>query len=230
MLPTTLNQLVHLLTHVLIFMNNDYVNSETLRLNPNICSTTLNMVLLLDIYIFSTGNFVKISLGSSCNHAIAALASLFVIKTNTRVRNCLIWRVSVIIVCLTIVHSVTAKMLWSKSLGRSSSQLFVTTKWIYTATRSCIIEISIFFFIFREQNFENGLVRVENGQQFLTLLNLLSLRDTQPRVTRYFFHVNDNSDCFEMVDIDTKKMRPQIAIMIGSHFGFWDIRWKVSYL
>ena len=84
------------------------------------------MVPILDISLFSTDNVEKISRGRSCNHGITALASLFVIKTNAKVRNCLIWRVDVITMCLKTVCNVTAKMVWPRSLGRTGSQLFVT--------------------------------------------------------------------------------------------------------
>ena len=80
-------------------MNNNVVNSETIWLNQNKCYTKSNMVLILDIYLFSTDNFVKIFVGMSCNHGISALVYLFVTKTNTRVRNGLIWCVNANIMC-----------------------------------------------------------------------------------------------------------------------------------
>ena len=98
-----------LLTHVWIFMNNNDANSETIWLNQNKCYTKSNMVPILDIYLFSTNNMVKISVGRSCNHDISALASLFVTKTNTRVRNGLIWCINANIMCSKIVYNVTAK-------------------------------------------------------------------------------------------------------------------------
>ena len=122
-----------LLTHVWIYIYNNDVNSETIGLNQNKCFTKSNMV--LEISLFSTDNFVKISAGRSCNHYISVLAPLFVTKTNTRVRGGLIWCVNANTMCSKIVYNVTAKMVWAISLGRSGSQLFVTTKWRYRAIR-----------------------------------------------------------------------------------------------
>ena len=42
--------------------------------------TTSNMVIIFDDSLFSTKNFVKISLGRYCNHGISALRPLYVIK------------------------------------------------------------------------------------------------------------------------------------------------------
>ena len=109
-------------------MNDNDANSETIWLNQNECYTKSNMVPILDISLFSTDNFVKISVGRSCNHGILMLASLFVTKTNTRVRNGLIWCFNANTKCSKIVYNGTAKMLWLISLGRSGSQLIVTTK------------------------------------------------------------------------------------------------------
>ena len=95
--------------------------------------TKSNMVPILDI---STDNFVIISVGRSCNHGISALASLFVTKTDTRVRNGLTLCVNAKTMCSKIVYNVTAEMLWLTSLGRSGSQLFLTTIWRYRAIRS----------------------------------------------------------------------------------------------
>ena len=61
-------------------------------------------------------------------------------------------------------------MLRSRSLGRSGSQLFVTTKWIYRAIRTCIIDISIIA-IFRGWHFENGLVGVKYDQ--ISIANII---------------------------------------------------------
>ena len=53
-------------------------------------------------------------------------------------------------------------MLWPRPLGRSGSQLFVTTKLIYRAIRSCIIEVLVLYVaIFRGPHFESGLVGVK---------------------------------------------------------------------
>ena len=71
-------------------------------------------------------------------------------NNNTRVRNGLIWCINGLIWCINgliwcvnantlcskIVYDVTAKMSWPISLGRSCSQLFVTTWWRYRAIRS----------------------------------------------------------------------------------------------
>ena len=62
-------------------------------------------------------------------------------------------------------------MLWSRSLGRNGSQLFVTIKLICRAIRNCIMEISIFVFaIFLL--FENGLVGVKYDQIFVAKINI----------------------------------------------------------
>ena len=53
------------------------------------------------------------------------------------------------------------------SLGRGGSQLFVTTKWIYRAIRSCIIESIWFFAIFHVRHFEHGIAGVKYGQIFI---------------------------------------------------------------
>ena len=147
-----LNQLVQLLTlkkkplltHVQIFMSNNDVNGETLWLNQRECFTTSSMVLILNISLFSTDNFVKISMGRSCNPGISALAYLFVRKTNTTVRNYLVRECQHYM--FKIACNVTAKMLRPRSLDRSGSQLFMTTEWINRAIRNCIIEILILFF------------------------------------------------------------------------------------
>ena len=47
---------------------------------PKQCYTKSNMVPILDIYLFSTDNFVKIFMGRSCINGISVLASLFVTK------------------------------------------------------------------------------------------------------------------------------------------------------
>ena len=122
-----------LLTHVWILMNDNNASSETIWSNQNKCYTYTksNMVPILDISLFSTDNFVKISMGRSCNHDVSALASLFVTKTNTKVRYGLIWCINANTMCSKIVNSLTAKMLWPISLGRRGRQLFVTTKWRY---------------------------------------------------------------------------------------------------
>ena len=136
------------------------------------------MVPMLDISLYSTDTFVKISRRRSCDHGISALASLFVIITNKRVRNCLIWRVNTISMCLKTVYNVTAKMLWPRSLGRTGSQLFITIDLICWAIRSCIMEISILFLaICHVQHFENGLVGVKYGQ--IVMLNYFSQRTSQ---------------------------------------------------
>ena len=119
-----------------IFLNINDANSETIWLKQNKCSTKSNMLPTLDIFLFSTDNFTKISMGRSCYHGISALASLFVTKTSTRVRNGLIRCINVNTMCSQIVYRVTVTMLWSISLGRRGSQLFVTTKWRYKALRS----------------------------------------------------------------------------------------------
>ena len=103
-------------------------------------------------FSISTDNFVKISLGRSCNHGISELASLFVIETNTRVRNGLIWLVNTITISFKTVYNVTAKMLWPRSLGRNGSQLFVIIKLICRAIRSCIMEILFWFLPFAESD------------------------------------------------------------------------------
>ena len=104
------------------------------------------MVRILDISLFSANNFDKISRGRSCYHGISALASLFGIKTNTRVRNYLIWRINAITMCLKTVYNVTAKMLWPSSFGRTGNRLFVTIELICRAIKGCVMEISSFFF------------------------------------------------------------------------------------
>ena len=108
--------------------------------------TTSNMVSILDMSIFSTDNFAKISLGRSCSHSISTLASLYVIQINTEVRISIIWCVNAITMCLKTVYNVTAKILWLRSSGRNGSQIFVTIKLICRAIRSCISGISISFF------------------------------------------------------------------------------------
>ena len=140
-----------------------------IMVKPKILSyTTSIMVLILDISLFPTDNFEKISWGRSCNHGISALASLFVIKNNTWVRNCLIWHVIAITMCLKTVYNEITKMLWSSSLGRTGSRLFVTIELICRGNRSCIMEISLLFFaICHVQHFENGLVGVKYGQIFI---------------------------------------------------------------
>ena len=126
------------------------------------------MVRILDISLFSANNFEKISRGRSCYHGISALASLFGIKTNTRVRNCLIWRINAITMCLKTVYNVTAKMLWPSSLGRTGNRLFVTIELICRAIKGCVMEISFLFFaICHVRHFENGLVGVKYGQIFI---------------------------------------------------------------
>ena len=58
-------------------------------------------------------------------------------------------------------------MVLLRSMGRNFSQLFVTIKWTYMAIRSCIIEISSLFAIFRGRHFANGLMGVRYGQMFI---------------------------------------------------------------
>ena len=95
------------------------------------------MVPILDISLFSTDNFVKIFVeGLEITVFQRWLTSLFVTKTNTRVRNGLTWCVNADTMCSKIVYNVTAQMLWPITLGRRSSLLFVTNKWRYSAIRS----------------------------------------------------------------------------------------------
>ena len=97
--------------------------------------------------------------GKVCDHCISALASLFVRKTITKVSNCLIWRVNAITMCLKPIITGTAKVLWSNSLGRTGSRLFVTIELICRANRNCIIEISLLVLaICHVRHFENGQV------------------------------------------------------------------------
>ena len=100
---------------------------------------------------------------------------LYLSQKKTWFRNCLIWFVNAITMCSKVVYNVTAKMLWPISLGRSGSQLqlFVASKWINRAIRSCIID---FFFIFRGRYFENGLVGVKYGQIFIVKI-IISYKD-----------------------------------------------------
>ena len=51
-------------------MNNNDVNSETIGLNQNKCYTKSNMVPILDISLFSTDDFVKISMGRSRHFSV----------------------------------------------------------------------------------------------------------------------------------------------------------------
>ena len=132
-------------------MNDNDVNSETIWWNG--------------------GYFSQIILWKYPSEGIVITAFqrwYFYLSQNTRVRNGLISCVNAFTVCQKIVFKVTAKMLWPISLGRSGSQLFVTTKWIYIAIKSCIIKISFllgfFFAISCGRHFENGFVGVKYGQ------------------------------------------------------------------
>ena len=80
-LPTTLNQLVQLstltkkqlLTHVQIFMNNKDANSERYGQTKKIKLYYTKHGSNFGLFYIFTGNFVKISLGRSCNHGISVL-------------------------------------------------------------------------------------------------------------------------------------------------------------
>ena len=145
---------------------------------------------------FSQITLWNISLGRSCNHGISALASLFVTKNNIRVRNSLIWCVNAITMCSKIVSNVIAKFLWPITLGMGGSQLCVSTKWVYRAIRSCIIEISIMFFaIFRCRS---------QGWPHFSLQKWSFLIKTRPGVTNCFKSVT-NRTIFVAASNDTQK-------------------------
>ena len=135
------------------------------------------MVPIFDISLFSADDLVKQALGIYCNHGISALASLFVIK-NTIFRNCLIWRVYSITMCLKTVYNVTAILLWPRSLDRNGIQLFVIIIVRCRAIRSCIMEISILFLaICRGRHFGNNLTGIKHGQTFIAKI-IISQKDT----------------------------------------------------
>ena len=83
-----------------------------------------------DFSPFSIAGIVKIRLERPCNPKFALLASLFAIKTNTRVRNNLFWHVYGNTSCSKVVDDVT-------------QTLFVTIFIGYDWRLSCILGLSL---------------------------------------------------------------------------------------
>ena len=128
-------------------MNNNDVNSETIWWNQNKKLYQIKLGSYFGYFsIFHKQLYENIP-GKVLQSRHFSVGIFICHKNNsTRVRNGLIPCVNAFTMRSKIVYSATAKMFWPISLGNSGRQLFVATKWIYKAIRSCIIKNTYFVF------------------------------------------------------------------------------------